>query len=455
MKSHLPHLGALGAGLLLAASDHPLHWWPLQFVAFVPFWWAVATRAANQRETWSLGAVFGAAYGAALLPSVGLALPILVAAAAALLQWTVAAGLAGRRLVTMTLRSTLAAAATVTLVEMVVWRIVPMFGTAQCFTRPLSAAPQLVAFVAFTGIGGLVFAVTALQALLVAALRGPARLTTLAGAGAIAAAVGWLDYVRWHQPAGERVLVATYGWHKYPELPADRLFIDDACAEAQAANAQLLVTPETGIMVQDRARAAAHFGQLCAQHQLQAAIGVFVKESNDNRVWNFTPRGIPVGEYRKTHLVPWLESYTAGDGQLLAAPFGSERLGNLICQDDNFTDLARGYGRNGIPIVAIPTNDWPAIREFHLENTVFRAIENGFAIVRAASGGISALITPRGEVVHRCDHVVEGAKLLVGELEIGNGDTTVYARWGDVPILVIVFALAVRGLLTGQRRRQG
>lgn len=452
MKPLPPHPAALVAGLFLVASDHPLHWWPLQFVAFVPFWAAIAARRAANRETWTIGLVFAAAYVAVLLLSVGLALPILVAAGASLVQWTLAAGLAGRRFAVGPLRGPLAAAAIVTMIEMVVWRAVPMFGTAQCFARPLSAAPALVAFAAYTGLGGVVFVLVTVQALVVAGLRGPARLPAFATAAALLAGAGFLDFLRWQQPIGETHRVAAFGWNERPVTPADRTFLDDACEQAAAAHAELLVTPETGLVVGDRQKALDAFGRLCAQHELQAAIGVFVRESNDNRIWHFTPRGTLVGEYRKTHLVPWLEDYQAGDGQLVAAPFGDVRLGGLICQDDNFTDLARGYGRAGVPVLAVPTNDWPAIREFHLENAIFRAIENGFAMVRAASHGISALVSSRGEVVARCDHVIEGSKLLCGDLAFGGGEPTFFARWGDLPLLLAVFALAARGMLPVRRR---
>jgi len=66
----------------------------------------------------------------------------------------------------------------------------------------------------------------------------------------------------------------------------------------------------------------------------------------------------------------------------------------MICQDDNFTDLARGYGRLGVPLLAVPTNDWPAIRAFHLQSSAFRAIENGYAIARAAWLGSASGSTP-------------------------------------------------------------
>ena len=63
--------------------------------------------------------------------------------------------------------------------------------------------------------------------------------------------------------------------------------------------------------------------------------------------------------------------------------------------------------------------------------------------MRATSNGISALISPRGEIVARRDHTVEGpgAAVLTGELPLGDGFVTVYGRLGDWPMLVLSVGL--------------
>ncbi|MBL8751724.1 MAG: apolipoprotein N-acyltransferase, partial [Planctomycetes bacterium] len=78
----------------------------------------------------------------------------------------------------------------------------------------------------------------------------------------------------------------------------------------------------------------------------------------------------------------------------------------------------------------------------------FRAIENGYAIARAATGGISALVTPRGEIVQQMDHIADGPGLLVGALPSGDGEPTLYARFGDLPMVglcVLLLGLALLG----------
>ncbi len=465
-------VAAVAAGLLLAASDHPLHFWPLQFVALVPLWWALARRSEAGRSAWVLGLAFASANTLAVLTSAGWQLPLLVAGVAALLQWTIAAWLAARCLARGPVLGPLAAAAMVTLVELATWRLAPMFGTAQAFVRPLSAAPMLVGFVAFTGTGGLVFVVAALQALVACALRGPIRGRPLAAAAATIAIVAALDAVRWQRPLGPTVRVATFGWGETtPQSPDGKPFVHRAAAAALAEKCTLLVTPETGMHVGDRRNAARVFSDVATGGTLHMALGVWHGPTNDNRIWFVAPDNSLVGEYRKTHLVPWLENYATGDGAPVVVPFGDLRLGGMICQDDNFTDVARAYGAGGVPLLAVPTNDWPAIREFHLENAIFRSIENGYAAARAASGGISAIVSARGEVIARDDHVTArldsrleanvrsivaaddgpDVRLLCADVTVGDGVPTIYARFGDTPMLVLCALLVVVSLRRGSK----
>jgi apolipoprotein N-acyltransferase len=445
----MPLFAALVAGLLLCASDHPLRLWWLQLVALVPFWFALST-ARSARAAWPMGTLLGIGYAAPLVVAMGPAPPILVAAAANVLQWTLVAALAAKLLPRGPVLGPLAAAAALTLVEVAVWYCVPMFGTAQCFVRPLTAAPWLVGFVAWPGVAGLVFVLAATQALAVQAIGGPHRTLPIVSIAAMVALVVGLDIVRWQRPLGPAVTVATIGWNR-DSGEFDRDFTGLA-ARAKDHGAVLLVTPETGVDVGHvpRERSLAWLAGIAKPHALTLAIGVWHGPTHDNRIWFVGPDGALQGEYRKTHLIPWLERYEAGDGTLFHGTVGDSSLGGMICQDDNFTDLARTYGRASTRLLAVPTNDWPKICAFHLENGIFRAIENGYAVARATSGGISALLSPRGEVVQQFDHIERGFGVLTGPLPTGDGEVTFYARFGDLPMVLLCLVLTGCALL---RRR--
>ncbi|MEO6595025.1 MAG: hypothetical protein ABIP94_09770 [Planctomycetota bacterium] len=114
-----PSFLALCGGLLLFASDHPLHWWPLQLV---PLLLAIAEqqRRRGRGRLFLVGLVFGLADVAPLLTAAGLAPPILVAAAAALVQWSLLPMLIGPMLARGPVLGALAAAGVVTATEIAI-----------------------------------------------------------------------------------------------------------------------------------------------------------------------------------------------------------------------------------------------------------------------------------------------------------------------------------------------
>jgi apolipoprotein N-acyltransferase len=65
----------------------------------------------------------------------------------------------------------------------------------------------------------------------------------------------------------------------------------------------------------------------------------------------------------------------------------------------------------------------------------------------AGSHGISALVSPRGEVIASCDHVAAGPQMVTGDVAMGDGSVTMYARCGEWPVLglcALLLALALR-----------
>jgi apolipoprotein N-acyltransferase len=454
-RTTVPILLALLSGGLLFLSDHPLHWWGLQFTALAPLWLALVIGRRRGHRLFPLGALAALAYTGPLLFVAGFDAPIVVSVVASVAQWALLAPWLGRLLATSVDRGSVAGAFAVggalALGELAVWTFVPMFGTAQCFARPLSGAPAAIAFVAFTGTSGLVFALATSQALLVLAVHGVARTKALVALVALVATIAGLDAVRWTREPGPTVRVAAFGWGgTHPATGSSlREAYDGAFRAAKAAGCALLVTPETGATVgRDRREVALEW--LCSrakEHALFAAIGVWHDPTRDNRIWFLGEDGGLRGEYRKSHLIPWLEDYVAGDGTIVATQLANgASLGGMICQDDNFTDLARAHGRLGVRLVAVPTNDWSAIRWFHLDSSILRAIENGYAVVRATSGGVSATITPRGEATVR-DHVADDLPAtVVGDVATGDGIPTVYARFGDWPVVALALLAIVLAL---------
>ena len=96
----------------------------------------------------------------------------------------------------------------------------------------------------------------------------------------------------------------------------------------------------------------------------------------------------------------------------------------------------------GVDLLLVPANDWEAVKQMHLVPAVFRAVENGVAIVRATSRGVSAAVDSLGRVLATMDHFATTERGMVAQVPLASV-RTVYVRFGDW------FAwLCVAGLLT-------
>lgn len=126
----------------------------------------------------------------------------------------------------------------------------------------------------------------------------------------------------------------------------------------------------------------------------------------------------------------------------------------LICFEDLFPELSRAFIRQGAGFLVNITNDaWykrTSAASQHLQASVFRAVENRVALLRSANTGISAFISPQGEIV---SHVHErgGNNIFVQGYQTssiaskGNA-MTLYTRYGDFFIGICV-ALAGYGIM--------
>lgn len=227
--------------------------------------------------------------------------------------------------------------------------------------------------------------------------------------------------------------VATFGWagselDALAEIPPE---FQKAASEASALQARLLVTPEAAIHVQDRAHFRVAICTLAQRYNIALAIGYFDQKENRNCIDFVSASGEVVGCYVKTHLVPIFERYTRGTGEIALMEVDGVKVGGVICQDDNFPDIARRYARAGTQLLVVPTNDWKKVKDIHFANHLWRGLEFRFALARATSDGISALTSAQGRVQKSSDHFQEGPKLLVADVQVGTGKPTLYARTGD------------------------
>lgn len=173
--------------------------------------------------------------------------------------------------------------------------------------------------------------------------------------------------------------------------------------------------------------------QLAREEDVFLAIPMFVvsQDSNpdENKIVTIDADGQILTEYHKTKLLPG-ETSRPGDGSIpiVETPFG--HLGGMICYDMDFPGYPQKVGSQGADIVLVPSGDWKGISPIHTEMAIFRAVENGFSMVRQASHGLSKVVDYQGRILAAMDYFKTNEKVMVAQVPT-RGSPTIYSRIGD------------------------
>ncbi|MFA5255762.1 MAG: apolipoprotein N-acyltransferase [Candidatus Omnitrophota bacterium] len=123
-------------------------------------------------------------------------------------------------------------------------------------------------------------------------------------------------------------------------------------------------------------------------------------------------------------------------------------FGCLICFEDIFPDLARGFVKNNAGFLVNITNDaWfgrSSAAYQHAQASVFRAVENRVNVIRAANTGLSCFIDQKGRIESKVSK--EGKDLFVDGFKsqeiVLSRARTVYTVFGDIfAYLCILFTV--------------
>jgi apolipoprotein N-acyltransferase len=162
------------------------------------------------------------------------------------------------------------------------------------------------------------------------------------------------------------------------------------------------------------------------------------------------PEGDVEWEYLKAHPVPG-STDKAGDRilPLSKTPYG--RVSSVICYDMDFTGLLHQAGKARVDIMLVPAWDWKAIDPLHAHMAVFRAIENGFSMVRQTGKGLSIAVDYLGRTQAVMDHFTSTRKIMIAEIP-RKGISTFYAQMGDYFAWLCVAGLLVLVVWSSVRR---
>jgi hypothetical protein len=169
---------------------------------------------------------------------------------------------------------------------------------------------------------------------------------------------------------------------------------------------------------------------------LQVALDVILRTEQhpyaQNRVLLIDPAGTIVWDYYKT-VHPFGDNaiFAPGPGVIPVAdtPFG--RLATVICFDADYPALLQQVGQAGADVFLVPSHDWAAVKHMHAQVAVFRAIENGVAVVRPTGDGISLATDYLGRVLATADDFVTVKPAMVVDTP-KQGMVTIYAKVGDL-----------------------
>src|SRR5258708_6683493 len=115
-------------------------------------------------------------------------------------------------------------------------------------------------------------------------------------------------------------------------------------------------------------------------------------------------------------------------------PLGEVRAVVFICIEAAHPSIARTFRKEGADVLINISNDGylgptPVMRQ-HLSNAIFRAVENDRPLVRVTNSGITALISPVGEVSDSTAGFQPAVRSWT--IRMGVVRKTFYTRHGDV-----------------------
>lgn len=182
-------------------------------------------------------------------------------------------------------------------------------------------------------------------------------------------------------------------------------------------------------------------------------VGAVTKEDGKplNSAFLFTPEGTLLGRYDKRHLVPFgeyvpfgmflskwipylgsLGLFSAGENDNVLT-MGTVQMSVNICYEAIFPNLVRNSVNHGADMMVNLTNDgWfltTAAPEQHYNANIFRAVENGRPVVRAANTGLSAVIDAQGRETSK-SRLMERT-VLEGTVMIAPPSQTLFSRFGS------------------------
>jgi apolipoprotein N-acyltransferase len=166
---------------------------------------------------------------------------------------------------------------------------------------------------------------------------------------------------------------------------------------------------------------------------------IYLKDKPNERPMNkitwISPQGKILFTYYKAKPTPGEGNYGDGIIKFFDSPYG--RISSVICFDMDFLQLIRQVHSLDIDIMLVPGNDYKEIAPYHTHAASFRAIEQGFNLVRSASRGLSASFNYKGQVLSLQNYFTTKDAIFYSDVPM-KGQHTIYAVVGDLFVWICV-----------------
>lgn len=223
---------------------------------------------------------------------------------------------------------------------------------------------------------------------------------------------------------------------------------DRSVKEAQAGAKIVFWAEGNGLILkEDEKTLYNEASQIASKENIYLGLGVGVIDPSnskplENKFVLFDQAGKKVIDYWKNIAVPGGEAEISNlkDTGILKTetPYGT--IAGVICFDLDFPHYIKEA--KGSDILLAPSNDWKEIDPIHTHMAKFRAIEQGFNMVRQTSFGLSIGADYTGRVLSQMDHFTDNGKVLITQLPT-KGVKTIYSIIGDTFIIFCLLLLVM------------
>jgi apolipoprotein N-acyltransferase len=232
-------------------------------------------------------------------------------------------------------------------------------------------------------------------------------------------------------------------------------------------DARLVVWPETAIPAfyqQIKDTWLADFRAEAAQHNTDLIIGMPWGDLETRSYYNaMVSVGAKPGHYFKRHLVPFgeylplrpifgwvldilqipLSDFARGENSQEPIKAAGYAVASSICYEDVFGNESRDALPQAAYLVNVTNDAWfgnSMAPHQHAQMAQMRALEAGRWLLRATNTGVTAVISPQGRIIKQAPLFQQAA--ITAEI-IPMSGATPYIRFGDTPVLVLLFGLLV------------